>query len=157
MSGTASATRRSSIATLLTRSLPAVGAYFDVGNCMGQQQYPPHWIEILDSRIKRAHLKDFQRSVGTLDGFCDLLQGDRPWAETMAALRAIGYDRTLTAEMIPLRAWARRMDWPRDAANRSNVVVLATPHAGDHLGVLGRFSDYCVHGQLSQSAAGAAL
>ncbi|MBA3481986.1 MAG: sugar phosphate isomerase/epimerase [Pirellulales bacterium] len=80
---------------------PAVGAYFDVGNCMGQHQYPPHWIEILGLRIKRVHLKDFKRSIGTLDGFCDLLQGDQPWAETMAALRAIGYDRTLTAEMIP--------------------------------------------------------
>lgn len=80
---------------------PAVGAYFDVGNCMGQHQYPPHWIEILGPRIKRVHLKDFNRSIGTLDGFCDLLEGDQPWAETMAALRAIGYDRTLTAEMIP--------------------------------------------------------
>jgi len=79
----------------------SVGAYFDVGNCMGQHQYPPHWIEILGPRIKRVHLKDFQRSVGTLDGFCDLLEGDQPWPETMAALRSIGYDRTLTAEMIP--------------------------------------------------------
>jgi L-ribulose-5-phosphate 3-epimerase len=68
---------------------------------MGQHQYPPHWIEILGPRIKRVHLKDFKRSVGTLDGFCDLLEGDQPWAKTMAALRAIGYDRTLTAEMIP--------------------------------------------------------
>lgn len=80
---------------------PAVGAYFDVGNCMGQHQYPPHWIEILGARIKRVHFKDFKRSVGTLDGFCDLLEGDQPWQETMAALRAVGYDRTLTAEMIP--------------------------------------------------------
>jgi hexulose-6-phosphate isomerase len=79
----------------------AVGAYFDVGNCMGQHQYPPHWIEILSSRIKRVHFKDFKRAVGNLDGFCDLLEGDQPWPETMAALRSIGYDRTLTAEMIP--------------------------------------------------------
>jgi L-ribulose-5-phosphate 3-epimerase len=82
-------------------SSPAVGAYFDVGNCMGQHQYPPHWIEILGQRIRRVHLKDFKRSIGTLDGFCDLLEGDQPWTESMAALRAIGYDRTLTAEMIP--------------------------------------------------------
>ena len=78
-----------------------VGAYFDVGNCMGQHQYPPHWIQILGKRIKRIHIKDFKRSVGNLDGFCDLLEGDQPWRETMAALRAVGYDRTLTAEMIP--------------------------------------------------------
>ena len=78
-----------------------VGAYFDAGNCMGQHQYPPHWIEILSSRIRRVHLKDFKRAVGNLDGFCDLLEGDQPWPETMAALRRVGYDRTLTAEMIP--------------------------------------------------------
>jgi hexulose-6-phosphate isomerase len=80
---------------------PWVGAYFDVGNCMGQHQYPPHWIELLGSRIKRIHIKDFKRSVGNLDGFVDLLEGDQPWAETMKALKAIGYNRTLVAEMIP--------------------------------------------------------
>jgi L-ribulose-5-phosphate 3-epimerase len=79
----------------------AIGAYFDVGNCMGQHQYPPHWIEILGPRIKRVHFKDFNRAVGTLDGFCDLLAGDQPWPATMAALRSIDYDRTVTAEMIP--------------------------------------------------------
>lgn len=78
-----------------------VGAYFDTGNCMGQHQYPPHWIAMLGPRIKRVHFKDFKRSVGNLDGFCDLMEGDQPWAETMSALRAIGYDRTITAEMIP--------------------------------------------------------
>jgi len=81
--------------------MPSVGAYFDTGNCMGQHQYPPHWIIMLGSRIKRVHFKDFKRSIGNLDGFCDLLEGDQPWAETMAALRSVGYDRTLTAEMIP--------------------------------------------------------
>jgi hexulose-6-phosphate isomerase len=80
---------------------PAVGAYFDVGNCMGQHQFPPHWIGLLGPRIKRVHFKDFKRTVGNLDGFCDLLEGDQPWPETMAALRAVGYDRTVTAEMIP--------------------------------------------------------
>jgi len=82
-------------------SSPWVGAYFDVGNCMGQQQYPPHWIEILGKRIKRIHVKDFKRSIGSLDGFVDLMEGDQPWAETMAALKSIGYDKTLIAEMIP--------------------------------------------------------
>ena len=79
----------------------AVRAYLDVGNCMGQHQYPPDWINILGSRIGRVHLKDFRRAVGNLDGFCDLMEGDQPWEQTIAALRACGYDRTLTAEMIP--------------------------------------------------------
>jgi L-ribulose-5-phosphate 3-epimerase len=78
-----------------------VGCYFDVGNVLGYHQHPPHWIEILGKRIRRVHIKDFKKSVGTLAGFCDLLEGDVPWKESMAALRAIGYDKTIVAEMMP--------------------------------------------------------
>jgi L-ribulose-5-phosphate 3-epimerase len=78
-----------------------MGVYFDVGNVLGYHQHPPHWIELLGDRIRRVHIKDFKRSVGTLDGFCDLLEGDVPWQESVAALRGIGYDLTITAEMIP--------------------------------------------------------
>lgn len=80
---------------------PAIGIYFDIGNILNHQQWPPHWIELLGKRICRVHLKDFQLANGTLAGFCDLLAGDIPWAETIAALRKIGYDKTLTAEMMP--------------------------------------------------------
>ncbi|NLL84526.1 MAG: sugar phosphate isomerase/epimerase [Lentisphaerae bacterium] len=80
---------------------PAVGIYFDIGNMLAHQQWPPHWIEILGKRICAIHVKDFKLAVGTLEGFCDLLDGDVPFAEVMAALRAIGYDRTLVAEMMP--------------------------------------------------------
>ncbi len=80
---------------------PAVGIYFDAGNMLNHQQWPPHWIELLGKRIRRVHLKDFQLANGTLAGFCDLLAGDMPWEETMVALRKIGYDKTLTAEMMP--------------------------------------------------------
>jgi hexulose-6-phosphate isomerase len=78
-----------------------VGAYFDVGNSM-LAGYPEHWIKILGQRIKRVHLKDFRRSVGTADGFVDLLSGDVNWPGVMAALRAAGYSGPLTAEMIPI-------------------------------------------------------
>lgn len=78
-----------------------VGAYFDIGNFLGLHQWPPHWIEYLGKRIKRIHLKDFKLSVGNITGFCDLLEGDIPWKECMQALRKIGYDKTLVAEMIP--------------------------------------------------------
>jgi hexulose-6-phosphate isomerase len=81
---------------------PNVGAYFDAGNLLGYHQHPPHWIEILGAkRIRRVHMKDFKKDVGNLSGFCDLLAGDMPWKETMAALRAIGYDKTIVAEMMP--------------------------------------------------------
>lgn len=80
---------------------PAVGVYFDVGNVLNHQQWPPHWITLLGRRIRRIHGKDFKLADGTLAGFGDLLDGDQPWAEVMAALREIGYAKTLTAEMIP--------------------------------------------------------
>jgi hexulose-6-phosphate isomerase len=78
-----------------------VGIYFDVGNLLNYHQHPPHWIEILGQRIKRVHFKDFKTSVGTMAGFCDLLEGDVPWPQTMQALKSIGYNKTVVAEMIP--------------------------------------------------------
>jgi hexulose-6-phosphate isomerase len=80
---------------------PNVGAYFDAGNVLGYHQHPPHWIELLGPRIRRVHIKDFKKDFGNLSGFCDLLAGDVPWKQTMAALRAIGYDKTIVAEMMP--------------------------------------------------------
>jgi hexulose-6-phosphate isomerase len=92
-----------------------VGIYFDAGNVLGYHQHPPHWIEILGKRIRRVHIKDFKKSVGNLSGFCDLLEGDVPWKETMAALRSIKYDKTIVAEMLPpaeglLERTSRAMD-----------------------------------------------
>jgi hexulose-6-phosphate isomerase len=83
---------------------PRVGVYFDCGNVLGYHQHPPSWIRILGKRIRRVHVKDFKKSVGTLAGFCDLLEGDVPFAETMTALREVGYDATVVAEMMPPRA-----------------------------------------------------
>ena len=77
-----------------------VGVYFDVANTLAVG-YPEHWIEILGSRIKRVHFKDYRRNVGTVDGFCDLLSGDVDWPAVMAALHKVGYKGWIAAEMIP--------------------------------------------------------
>jgi len=77
-----------------------VGAYFDVGNVM-LTGYPEQWIRILARRIKRVHLKDFNRSVGTAAGFCDLLKGDVDWKAVMKAFKDVKYDGYLVAEMMP--------------------------------------------------------
>ena len=77
-----------------------VKAYFDVGNVL-LTGYPEQWIRILGKRIKKVHFKDFKRSVGTIDGFCDLLEGDVDFKAVMAAFRAVGYDGYATAEMMP--------------------------------------------------------
>jgi len=77
-----------------------VGAYFDVGNIL-LTGYPDQWIRILGQRIKRVHIKDFKRSIGTVDGFVDLLEGDVDFKAVKKALAEIGYDGYVTAEMIP--------------------------------------------------------
>jgi L-ribulose-5-phosphate 3-epimerase len=76
---------------------PWVGAYFDVGNVL-RDGFPCDWIEILGKRIARVHVKDFQLAVGTLDGFCQLGDGDVDWPSVMAAFRRIGYTGPLTYE-----------------------------------------------------------
>jgi len=77
-----------------------IGAYFDVGNVL-LTGYPEHWIRILSHRIKRVHVKDFKRSVGTVEGFVDLLEGDVDFRAVKTALADIGYDGYVTAEMLP--------------------------------------------------------
>ena len=77
-----------------------VKVYFDVGNML-VMGFPEHWIRILGDRINRIHMKDFKLSVGNIEGFCQLLEGDVNFPEVMKALHEIGYDGPLTAEIIP--------------------------------------------------------
>ncbi len=81
-------------------SSPNVGIYLDVGNVL-LTGYPEHWINILGPRIRRVHFKDFKRSIGNANGFCELLAGDVNWPKVMQALRGIGYTGWVAAEMIP--------------------------------------------------------
>jgi len=74
-----------------------VGAYVDVGN-MIPYGFPEQWIRILGKRVRAVHMKDFRSSVGTMGGFVMLMEGDVNWPAVMAALREIGYDKSLTAE-----------------------------------------------------------
>ena len=80
-----------------------LGVYLDIGNLIGYQQYPPHWVELLNSRIKRVQIKDFQENFDWTGSFsfCDIGAGDVPWKETIAALDAIQYKSTIIAEMLP--------------------------------------------------------
>jgi hexulose-6-phosphate isomerase len=76
----------------------AIGVYFDIGNVM-LYGHPEQWIRILGPRIRKIHMKDFRRAVGTGQGFVPLLAGDVRWPQVMMALREIGYADTLTAEI----------------------------------------------------------
>ncbi len=81
-----------------------LGAYFDVANCL-ISGYPEHWIDLLGHRIKAVHFKNYQRNDdcgGGLHGFGeDLLVGDIDWEKVTAALKRIGYEGPITAELIP--------------------------------------------------------
>jgi len=77
-----------------------VGAYFDVGNVL-LTGYPEQWIRILAERIKRVHVKDFKLSLGTAEGFVDMLEGDVNFEAVKEALGQIGYDGYVTAEVLP--------------------------------------------------------
>ncbi|MBX3097272.1 MAG: sugar phosphate isomerase/epimerase [Fimbriimonadaceae bacterium] len=79
---------------------PWVGAYVDVANCLNYG-HPADWIRHLGKRVVGVHFKDYRRAVGTGEGFVDLLAGDVPWPDVMVALREVGYDGPVPAEMIP--------------------------------------------------------
>ena len=79
---------------------PYVGSYIDVGNVLFNG-HPEHWIKALGSRIKKVHFKDYRVAAGGLHGFVDLLAGDVNYPAVVEALKAIGYDGWVSAEMIP--------------------------------------------------------
>lgn len=79
---------------------PFVGAYFDVGNVV-YNGYPEQWIKILGKRIKKVHFKDFRRSIGNINGFVDLLNGDVNFPAVVEALECVRYDDYVIAEMTP--------------------------------------------------------
>lgn len=83
---------------------PALGAYFDVGNILATG-FPDQWIRILGARIKRIHVKDY-RTTGRVGMSVPLLAGDVDWPRVMDALRAIGYDSYLTAEIAQFKRHA---------------------------------------------------
>ena len=93
-----------------------LGVYLDIGNLIGYQQYPPHWVELLNSRIKRVQIKDFQENFDWTGSFsfCDIGAGDVPWKETIAALNAIQYKSTIIAEMLP---------WDETILSRTSVAM----------------------------------
>jgi len=99
---------------------PLVGWYFDVGNIL-RYGWPEHWIETLQSRIMKLHMKEYSRDImfneGVRKGFSvELLEGDNNWPVVMKAINAIDYKgKWITAEVkggdrIRLLDVSQRMD-----------------------------------------------
>lgn len=70
-------------------------AYFDVGNIV-LYGFPHHWIKTLGKRIKKVHVKGFDARSNR---FTWLLEGTINWRAVIEALREVGYDGYLTAEL----------------------------------------------------------
>ena len=77
-----------------------IGSYLDIGNVL-YNGYPEHWVKILNKRIKKVHFKDYRKAAGGLHGFVDLLAGDVNYPAVVDALKEVGYNGWVTAEMIP--------------------------------------------------------
>lgn len=73
-----------------------VTAYFDVGN-IAIYGFSHHWIKALGSRIGKIHVKGFD--TRTRQFTPTLLGGDIKWNLVLEALKSIGYDGWITAEM----------------------------------------------------------
>lgn len=99
---------------------PNLGVYFDVGNIL-LYGYPEQWIRILGSRIAKIHVKDFKTSAGNGSGFVPLMAGDVNWPKVIAALREIGYNDTLTAEISAYAASAYQAIY--DTANQLEAII----------------------------------
>lgn len=73
---------------------PLIGWYLDIGNIL-RYGWPKDWIEVLDNRILKVHVKGFSRekmnNEGLSKGFVDLLEGDINWPAVMQALRDVNY------------------------------------------------------------------
>ncbi|SHE97464.1 hexulose-6-phosphate isomerase [Mariniphaga anaerophila] len=74
---------------------PLVGWYFDVGNIL-RYGWPEHWIQTLNSRIMKLHVKEFSRKLmneeGLRKGFqVKLTEGDNNWPVVMQAVKNINY------------------------------------------------------------------
>lgn len=76
---------------------PKVKQYFDVGNVI-KTGYPDHWIDILGSRISKVHFKDSLLENGVYKAV-DILEGDINYSAVRSALRRIGYNDWITAEI----------------------------------------------------------
>ncbi len=75
---------------------PWVGAYFDVGNVV-EFGFPEEWIRELGKRILKVHIKEYAKPKR----FNYLLGEGKEidWAAVGAALREVGYDGWITAEV----------------------------------------------------------
>ena len=101
-----------------------ITAYYDVGNTVAFS-WSEYWIDILGNRISHIHIKDFKRNSGINSGgtWPDLLKGDVNFKKTIPALRKIGWDGYLTAEVGKNDASQSFGDFYREIAETEEKII----------------------------------
>lgn len=79
---------------------PNVKAYFDLANALNYG-FPEHWIPLLGERIFRVHVKDARPSLFPINAVVNLFAGEVNWPLVAQQFAEVGYDRWLTAEVLP--------------------------------------------------------
>lgn len=108
---------------------PVVAWHFDVGN-MIYLGWPEHWIQTLDKRICKLHIKEYSRQRlkerGLRAGFAvEFLEGDCDWPAVMRALDAIGYRGWATVEPAWKPEGVDGMTRLRQISERLDKILLA--------------------------------
>jgi len=75
----------------------SIGCYLDLGNCAIWSN-PIHWIYALREKIIAVHVKDYNYDTKR---HCDLYSGNIDFNSCIKALKDIGYDKWVTAEISP--------------------------------------------------------
>ncbi|HXF26161.1 MAG TPA: sugar phosphate isomerase/epimerase family protein [Bryobacteraceae bacterium] len=80
---------------------PWVGLHLDVGN-IHDTGFARQWVEIHGPRITRVHMKDVHKHRGRCGNqsvYTNIFLGDNDWPAIRAAMKKVGYDGWLIAEM----------------------------------------------------------
>lgn len=103
---------------------PYIKAYYDVGNTVAFSD-TVSWVSVLGERIQRIHIKDFKRNGGLNGGgdFVDLLSGDINWPKVITALKNIGYDGYLTAEVFPTREYGQMLTFYKEVSAQEDTIL----------------------------------
>jgi L-ribulose-5-phosphate 3-epimerase len=94
---------------------PWVGAYFDVGNVV-EYGYPEEWIRELGRRILKIHIKEYAKSNRFNYRLGEGKEID--WRAVRDALRSVGYDGWITAE-VPFGS----LDEMKDVVRRMDLLL----------------------------------
>ncbi len=77
-----------------------VKVYLDIANLVAIS-HPENWIHSLGNMVSNVHVKDFDVSIGNINGFRSLLKGNVDWKKMIKLLKAAGYDDYLILECFP--------------------------------------------------------